>query len=171
MLIFSCSRRLRADALDVAGDQLDHFVGARPRDGQITGHDSCRITTIRSATAKACAITSGDEDDPDAAPPHPVYRLEPPAGLLHAERREGLVEQDELPAPVKRNRLSSMACRCPPERCSTLGGGEGMVVPPASSARRVSISISRSRRTGTPSTLRVSSRPMKKFVDHVEVGA
>ena len=42
----------------------------------------------------------GDEDDADAAAAHAVDGLEAAAGLLDAERGEGLVEDDEPAAPV-----------------------------------------------------------------------
>ena len=55
---------------------------------------------MRSATAKACAMTWVMRMTPMPRRAHAVDGLEAAAGLLDAERGEGLVEDDELAAPV-----------------------------------------------------------------------
>ena len=55
---------------------------------------------MRSATAKACAITWVMIMTPMPRRAHAVDGLEAAAGLLDAERREGLVEHHQLAAPV-----------------------------------------------------------------------
>ncbi len=55
---------------------------------------------MRSATCEGVRHDVGDDDDADAARPHPLDHLEAAAGLLDAERGEGLVEEHELAAPV-----------------------------------------------------------------------
>ena len=104
----------------------------------------------------------GDDDDPDAAPAHPVDGLEAAAGLLDAERREGLVEHHQLAAPVHEavelDRLA-LAAR------QVLDGDaqRGMWVPPASSAGGSRPPSPLAAGTGCRARVRVSSRPMKKF--------
>ena len=55
---------------------------------------------MRSATWKACAMMWVMIDDADALVAHPLDHLEPAPRLLDAERREGLVEQHQLAAPM-----------------------------------------------------------------------
>ena len=55
---------------------------------------------MRSATAKACAMTWVMMMTPMPLRAHALDHLEAAARLLDAERRERLVEQDELAAPV-----------------------------------------------------------------------
>ena len=55
---------------------------------------------MRSATAKACAMTWVMMITPMPRARDPLDHLEAAPGLLDAERGEGLVEEDELAAPV-----------------------------------------------------------------------
>ena len=91
----------RSDAFDVAGDQADDLVGAgrfgpRGRRRRLPW----RRTTMRSATAKACAMTCVMMMTPMPAATHPLDGLEPAPGLLDAERGERLVEHHQLAAPM-----------------------------------------------------------------------
>ena len=124
---------------------------------------------MRSATWKACSTLWVITTIATPAPPDLLDQLEAAPGLLHAERGERLVEEDQPAAPVHEaaqlDRLA-LAAREVLDR----GADRGDAGADVGERRSVSACIARSRRNRKPSSLRCSSRPMKKLATTSTLG-
>src|SRR5258708_3846548 len=88
------------EASDVARDHAYYFVGRGFGRRHVAGDDPVAEHDHAVGDGKSMRHDMGDDHDTDASVAHPFDHGEAPTRLLDAERGEGLVEEDELAAPV-----------------------------------------------------------------------
>ena len=87
-------------AAGFASDQPDDVVGARVACRRVSCHAALADDDDAVRHLKGLLHDVGDDDDADALGRDALDEVEAAPRLLHAERREGLVEQHQLAAPM-----------------------------------------------------------------------
>ena len=82
------------------GDHLNDFIWAGGGSRNIARHPPLADHDDALRHLERLGDDVGDDDDADALGGDALDHLEPPPGLLDAERGKGLVQQHELAAPM-----------------------------------------------------------------------